>query len=430
MKQSRSNEGKRDGVQVYLDGVAKPIGTFYPRDNGHVGTHAFAYATEWLENPNFFDLDPQLQPWEGKQFAPPSMQMFGAFADATPQRWGRMLLDRWEAVSAGLEKRPTRTLDDEAYLLAVEDATRVGALRFCRDEGSFLEESTLPVPTLKDLRSLADIGLSIDTAEGEQHPEYASRLAWLISASAALGGARPKASYLDTSTFVKGATQLWIAKFPAINDDYDVGAGEFLLNQLARKAKIFVPDAKLLRLGGPYSTFCVERFDRLETYRYMYASAMTCLERQDGDDEVSYLDIAELITRFVDKEMVRCQLEQLFRRVVFNVLTGNRDDHLRNHGFLRKELGWRLSPAFDMNPNPTRKTHAIKIDDISAKPDLARVMATAEVYQLAQTNAAAILDEVASVVSTWRDEAIRLRVSRREIQMMEDAFMANIPFRR
>lgn len=154
----------------------------------------------------------------------------------------------------------------------------------------------------------------------------------------------------------------------------------------------------------------------------MYASAMTCLERQDGDDEVSYLDIAELITRFVDKEMVRCHLEQLFRRVVFNVLTGNRDDHLRNHGFLRKELGWRLSPAFDMNPNPTRKTHAIRIDDISAEPDVDAVMATAEAYQLNRKEAAAILDDVVSVISTWREEALRLRISRREIQMMEDAF--------
>lgn len=425
MKQSRSDEGIRDCVQVTLDGFQQVIGTFYPSYNGHVGTHAFGYAPTWLENPNFFNLDPQLQPCEGEQFASTSMPMFGALADATPNRWGRMLLDRWEAVSAGMEKRPIRTLDDAAYLLAVEDATRVGALRFYRDEGVFLKGSTFPIFSLKDLRSLADMCLSIDTPASEQHREYASRLARLVSASAALGGARPKASYLDTSTFVKGATQPWIAKFPAANDDYDVEAWEFLLNQLARKAKIFVPDAKLLRLGGPYSTFCVERFDRLENYRYMYASAMTCLERQDGDDEVSYLDIAELITRFVDKEMVRCQLEQLFRRVVFNVLTGNRDDHLRNHGFLRKELGWKLSPAFDMNPNPTRKSHAIRIDDISAEPDVETVMATSDVYQLARTKAPAILDEVASVVSTWRHEAIRLRISRREIHMMEDAFMAN-----
>jgi len=422
MKQSRGAAGTRDCVQVSLDGVPQGIGTLYPNHGGHHGTHAFAYAPSWLENPEFFNLDPNLLRCEGEQYQPPSLPIFGMLRDAIPDRWGRRLLERAEAVAASIEHRPIRSLDEADYLLAVEDATRIGALRFYRDEGSFLQESTFPIPTLKDLRGLADICLSIEASDSEQDVAYPSRLARLTSASAALGGARPKASYLDTSTFVKGATQLWIAKFPAVNDDYDVGACEFLLNQLARKAKIFVPDAKLLQLGGQHSTFCVERFDRLENYRYMYASAMTCLGRQDGDDEVSYLDIAEFITRFVDKEMVRCQLEQLFRRVLFNVLVGNRDDHLRNHGFLRKELGWRLSPTFDINPNPTRKTHAIKIDDISAEPDVARVLATAAAYQLTREKAAAILDEVASVISVWREEALRLRISRRGIQMMQEAF--------
>lgn len=425
MNQSRNSiDGMRNTVQVYLDELTKPqlIGTLYPDYNGNHGTHALAYAPTWLENPDFFDLDPHLQRWEGEQFMPPSMPMFGALADASPNRWGRMLLDRWEAVSADLEKRPIRKLDEAAYLLAVEDATRMGALRFCRDEGSFLRESKFPIPTLKDLRSLADMCLCIDTSASEQHPEHAPRLARLVSASAALGGARPKASYLDTSTFVKGATQLWIAKFPAMNDDYDVGAWEFLLNQLARDAGILVPEAKLLRLGGQHSTFCVERFDRHKTHRIMYASAMTCLGRQDGDDEASYLDIAEFITAHASKKMARDQLEQLFRRVVFNALTGNRDDHLRNHGFLRGQSGWELSQAFDVNPNPTRKAHAIRLDEISAEPDIDAVMATAEVYQLTRGNATAILDEVASVLSTWCDEALRLRISRKEIKMMQEAF--------
>lgn len=204
MKQSKSCiDGMHNTVQVYLDASSKPqlIGTLYPDYNGHHGTHAFAYAPTWLENPDFFDLDPHLQRWEGEQFMPPSMPTFGAFADATPNRWGRMLIGHWEAVSADLEKRPIRKLDDAAFLLAVEDATRMGALRFSRCEGSFLKESTFPVPSLKDLRSLTDMCLSIETQASEQHPEYAPRLARLVSASAALGGARPKASYLDTSIF-------------------------------------------------------------------------------------------------------------------------------------------------------------------------------------------------------------------------------------
>jgi len=418
MKQLSINKGKRDGVKVYLDGILQEIGTFYPNYNGHIGTHAFAYSTAWLENPNFFNLEPELQPWEGEQFTSTSMPMFGAFADATPNRWGRMLLDRLEAVSAGLEERTTRTLDDAAYLLAAEDATRMGALRFSRGDGLFLNENAFPIPTLKDLRTLAEMFFSIDSPRSEQHREYASRLSRLVSAGASLGGARPKVNYLE-------AHQLWIAKLPAMTDDYDVGVWEFLLNQLANKSGIHVPTAKLLRLGGPYSTYCVERFDRQETGRKMYASAMTWLQRQDGDAKVSYLDIANFITTNVPKEMVPSQLEQLFRRVVFNTLTGNRDDHLRNHGFLLGKRGWELSPAFDMNPNPTRNAHAIKLDESSAEPDIDAVMATAEGYQLTPGKATAVLDEVASVVSTWREVALKLRISRREVQIMGDGFVAN-----
>lgn len=422
MKHSISVEGTRDCIRVCLDGTPQCIGTFYTNHGGHHGTHAFAYSPSWLENLEFFDLDPHLLRCEGEQYLPPSLPMFGALRDAIPDRWGRMLLDRSEAVSAAGQKRPIRTLDEADYLLAIEDVTRIGALRLCRDEGSFLKESTYPAPTVNDLRSLAGMCLTIDTPESEQDVAYPVQLARLTSASAALGGARPKVSYLDTSSFVRGARQPWIAKFPAANDDYDVGIWEFLLNKLARKAGILVPDAKVLRLGGPHSTFCVERFDRHKAHRVMYASAMTCLGRQDGDDEAGYLDIAEFITAHATKEMVRGQLEQLFRRVVFNVLTSNRDDHLRNHGFVRCLYGWELSPGFDMNPNPTRTKHAIRIDDISAEPDLDRVLATAEVYQLSRERAVAILDEVASAVSSWRHEAYRLRISRRETQLMQEAF--------
>lgn len=411
----------RDSIQVILGGAYGPqqVGTFYPSYRGYHEAHAFAYSEDWLENPDFFDLDPYLEPHEGEQFTPPSQPMFGALRDTMPDRWGRMLLDRMESLNAAAEQRPIRTLKEVAYLLAVEDATRLGALRFSRDDGSFLKESAFPIPTYKDLRELAGICLSIDTPNSELEPGYASRLTRLVSASASLGGARPKA------TWIAANGELWIAKFPAINDDHDVGSWEFLLNQLAWKAKINVLGARLLRLGGPYSTFCVARFDRLASDRLMYASAMTCLEQQDGNDDVSYLDIAELISRLVHRKMVKIQLAQLFRRVVFNVLTGNRDDHLRNHGFLLSELGWELSPAFDMNPNPTRRNHVLRIDDKSAEPDLETVMATAEVYQLSRAEASAILDEVTAATSRWREEALRLRISRREIQMMEDAFIAN-----
>lgn len=426
--QSRKNgDGRRDSVQVFLAIGAKPehVGVFRPGHGERHAPHAFAYASSWLESEEFFDMDPLLQRCRGEQYPPPSFPIFGMLRDAIPDRWGRMLLAKTEAVAAEAEGRPARKLDDADYLLRVEDAMRVGALRFCRHEGLFLKENSVPTPSSKDLRSLADISLCIESPEDEQHPEYRARLARLVSASAALGGARPKASYLDVSSFIKGATQLWIAKFPARNDEHDVGRWEFLLNQLARKAGIVVPNAKLLRVGGSHSTFCVERFDRRGSSRMMYASAMTCLQRQDGDDDVGYPDIAGFIANHAARDKVQGQLEQLFRRVIFNVLVGNRDDHLRNHAFLYGAHGWELAPAYDVNPNPHRQTHAIRLDDASAVPDIDRVMATAEAYQLSRNKAAVLLDEVASAIASWHDEAVRLGLLRREIQMMEGTFVVN-----
>jgi serine/threonine-protein kinase HipA len=428
MMQSRKNgDGRRDSVQVFLAMDAKPehVGVFRPGHGERHAPHAFAYASSWLKDEAFFNLDPHIQPCEGEQFPPPPLPMFGMLRDATPDRWGRMLLAKTEAVAAEVEGRPVRKLDDADYLLAVEDVIRVGAMRLCRDEGVFLKEGSFPAPVPKDLRCLADISLHIDMSEGVEHPEYRSRLARLVSASAALGGARPKANFLDASSQIRGATQLWIAKFPASNDEHDVGGWEFLLNQLARKAGIVVPNAKLLRVGGSHSTFCVERFDRRGSSRMMYASAMTCLQRQDGDDDVGYPDIAGFIVNHAARDKVQGQLEQLFRRVIFNVLVGNRDDHLRNHAFLYGAHGWELAPAYDVNPNPRRQTHAIRLDDASAVPDIDRVMATAEAYQLSRNKAAVLLDEVASAIASWHDEAVRLGLLRREIQMMEGTFVVN-----
>lgn len=408
----------REGIQVIWGGKYGPqeIGTLYPNLNGYHETHAFAYCEDWLESPDFFDLDPYLEQHEGEQFTPPSLQLFGALRDTIPDRFGRMLLDRAEALAAQVEQRSIRTLKEVSYLLAVEDETRMGALRFSRDEGSFLGASTFPIPSEKDLRELAGICHGIDTPNSEQEPEYASRLSRLVSASASLGGARPKA------TFVASNGELWIAKFPASTDEYDVGRWEFLLNRLACEAGIRVPKATMKKLDDAHSTFCVLRFDR-GNHRLMYSSAMARLGEQDGDEEASYLDIADFINTHVSSEQVQDELEQLFRRMVFNVLTGNRDDHLRNHGFLRVGNEWLLSPAFDMNPNVSRKSHALRIDDKSSEPGMETVMATCKVYHLSRMKAGAILDEVARVVATWRDEALKFRFPRHEIQMMKEAFM-------
>lgn len=235
----------------------------------------------------------------------------------------------------------------------------------------------------------------------------------LIAPGTSLGGARPKANFTDNDK------RLWIAKFPAKDDRYNVGGWEYLTHVLARKAGIIVPEARLEPLPDQYGTFCSARFDRVGDGRRMYASAMTLLERRDGEAGASYLDLAEFISDHGAQGHIDEDLAQLFRRVLFNILVGNRDDHLRNHGFIREPSGWRLSPAFDMNPSTARQVHALAIDSKNAEPDVGVAMEQAELYRLDREAATSILDEVRDAIADWRAEAQKLHLPSVEVQRME-----------
>lgn len=184
---------------------------------------------------------------------------------------------------------------------------------------------------------------------------------------------------------------------------------EFVTRQLAERCGIRVPAAQAARFDNDYSTYCVQRFDRSAggngPTRRMYTSAMTLLERRDGQAAASYLDLAQAIEDFGARHHVGEDLHQLFRRVLFNVLVGNRDDHLRNHGFVRDTTGWRLSPAFDVNPHASKHEHALTLDGRSAEPDVNRVMATAELYRLTKAQAGEMLSEVRRALADWKQVA-------------------------
>lgn len=311
-----------------------------------------------------------------------------------------------------------RTLHEMDFLLGVHDSTRVGALRFRAAEGGgFLDDSMAAAPPFTTLRELAHISQRIEEPGVERLPEYERWLATLMAPGTSLGGTRPKASF----TADDGA--LWIAKFPARDDRHDVGAWELILHRLARRARIRVPPSRLEALTDRYGTFCVARFDRAGDSRRMFASAMTLLERQDGEQGASYLDLAEFIADHGAADHVDEDLEELYRRVLFNVLVGNRDDHLRNHGFIREPSGWRLSPAYDMNPNPNRAEHSLTLDGVTGAPRLEAVVETAELYRLDEAEAKRIAGEVRSAVASWRREADRLGLSRIETKRMESVFL-------
>lgn len=411
----------RLAYEVHLDapelGVRQRVGVLYRHVLRTDIPASFEYDKDWLKHDQAFALDPRLELWRGEQHPPADIPAFGVFMDSAPDRWGRVLMERREAAAAARDVRKMRTFHEMDFLLGVYDHTRMGGLRFCEPGGPFLDNSDNAAPPVTDLKELAYISQRIEEPGVEKLPEYERWLALLIAPGTSLGGARPKANFTDDQ-------KLWIAKFPAKDDRYDVGGWEYLMHVLARKAGIVAPEARLEHLSDRYGTFCSARFDRIADGRRMYASAMTLLERQDGEAGASYLDLAEFISDHGAKGHIDEDLAQLFRRVLFNILVGNRDDHLRNHGFIREPSGWRLSPAFDINPNTAKQTHALAIDSKNTEPDIRVAMDQAGLYRLDQKAAQSMLDEVRNAIADWRTEARKLQLPAVEVQRMESVIQA------
>jgi serine/threonine-protein kinase HipA len=413
----------RQTYNVHLEveelGIQEQVGVLHRNLRREDLPASFQYVPSWEQHPGRFMLDPRLDIHSGEQFPDHSTPGFGIFLDSAPDRWGRMLMERREAAEADREDRPMKELREVDFLLGVHDVTRMGALRFRRpDGGHFLDDCVKAAPPVTSLGELAEISRKLEEPGAEKLPEYEKWLSMLIAPGSSLGGARPKANFTDV------AGKLWFAKFPSREDRYDVGGWEYLVHTMARDAGIWVPASRLEKFGDGYRTFCVERFDRTGQSRRMFVSAMTLLERQDGDGGASYIDLVELLSDQGAQNHINSDLEQLYRRVVFNVLVGNRDDHLRNHGCLRTTTGWRLAPAFDMNPNPHKHEHALTLDGNVAAPSLKAVRNTAEdFYRLARAQADALEKEVTDVVKTWQDRANELGMSRMEIQQMSRVFL-------
>lgn len=413
------NNPARDAFEVFLDAreldYSGPVGTLYRNKVRTAQPPSFEYTPEWIGQ-QLFMLDPRLELYAGEQHPVGDSFTFGIFLDSAPDRWGRVLMERREAIQAKKEGRHRRALQEMDFLLGVNDHTRQGALRFRRPDGPFLDNSELPTPSVTDLNELASICDHLEEDGVEELHEYEKWLSLLIVPGSSLGGARPKANFEESDS------SLWIAKFPAKNDIYDVGAWELVVHRLAEKAKIWVPPSQSIQLASKYHTFCVKRFDRTATSRRMYASAMTLLEKKDGE-LASYLEMAEFISNQGASGSIQTDLAQLFRRVLFNVLVSNRDDHLRNHGFIRVTDGWRLSDAFDMNPNLNKEIHALALDDANPEPDIGVAMSTAEFYRLTNDEALDILEEVVDVISGWAEVAKGLGLSAAESDRMKSAFL-------
>jgi len=396
----------------------------------HIGTLSrtgmdsvrFSYEDTWLNNPIAFQLDPSLSLSAGEFF--PTDSNFGIFLDSCPDRWGQVLMKRRELVEAKKQGRTRRDLHMWDFLLGVQDVTRMGALRFSSVDDtanpSFRANEALAAPPVTQLAALQEVALELSRKKLDDLPLLEQWLKVLVAPGSSLGGARPKANITGDGN------SLWIAKFPAADDDVDVALYEKLAHNLAKQCGIVVPSSRLERFGQGYHTFLVQRFDRVSGKRKFFTSAMALLNRTDKS-EASYLNLAEFIATNGSPKHIAEDLRELFRRVVFNVVIANRDDHLRNHGFLRTPEGWRLAPAFDMNPSAKKEVHALALNDSDTAPDLATLLETAEFYRLGRSDARDVMASVVKLVANWEKEAKSLGLSAEERADFEHLLQLEMP---
>jgi serine/threonine-protein kinase HipA len=402
-------------IFVYVDIKNTPVlvGRLWTRVRSGKESASFEYDETWIRSPYRFSLEPALTIGPGPFHTAEGRRLFGAIGDSCPDRWGRALIGRAERFEAAKEGRAPRTLNEGDILLMVDDEARQGALRFAEQEGGpFLRESRgMRVPPLIEIPALLAA-----TEHLEEDQETAEEIKLLLAPGSSLGGARPKASVRD----LDGA--LAIAKFPHKNDEIAVELWEAVALRLAFQAGIQVPEARIETVADK-PVLVLRRFDRQGVSRIPFLSAMSMLGAADREQH-SYMEIADAIRQYGAQASE--DLKQLWRRIVFNVLISNTDDHLRNHGFLYQgSNGWILSPAYDLNPAPTDVkprilSTAIDVDNTSASLELA--FSVADYFDLKSQEAKNIAAEVGNAVSRWREEANKLGIAENEINRMKSAF--------
>ena len=375
-------------------------------------TILFEYDDAWLKDPERFSLEPALAMTRGAFVPPSGLSVFGSLGDSAPDTWGRRLMQRAERRAAEREGRTIRTLAESDYLLGVSDETRLGALRFrCVGEESFQAPDRAGAPPLIKLGQLLQVTERILRDE-----ETDEDLQLIFAPGSSIGGARPKASVIDHHGYLS------IAKFPKETDDYSVETWEEIALRLAEQAGIATPKHELIKAAGK-AVLLSRRFDRQDRTRIPFLSAMAMMSAKDGE-QGSYPEIVDSLVQH--GAQAKTDARALYRRVVFNVLISNVDDHLRNHGFLwLGRNGWSLSPAYDLNPVPTDikarvLTTNINLDEGTCSLDL--LEAAAEYFSLSLTQARTIIKEVALVTSRWRDIAKEVGARSTEIQRMASAF--------
>ena len=411
-------------ISVKLGEEGRALATLRFDSQGNRESAAFEYDPEWLGDPERFMIEPGLPLVTGQQFHRKQGQgsvFHAALADSEPDGWGRRVIQRDHAKrrqqarreGQEIDPRPLGSLD---YLLAVDDVARMGALRLQDEDGRYQRSAELGRRTTPPLIELGQLLASSRAVE--MNAETEADLAYLRGRGTSLGGLRPKCSVLDDDG------TLAIGKFPSVTDERAVTKGEVLALRLAQKAGINAANARIVESEGA-AIALISRFDRTATgERLMYVSAATMLGAEPGDHgEHSYTEIVDALRRYGQEPAA--DIEELWRRIAFSILITNVDDHLLNHGFLHVNRGqWRLSPAFDINPFPER-LRELKTwisEETGPEASIEALMSVCGYFQIGHDRAGAILREVESAVSSWRQEARGLGMTEADCDAFEDAF--------
>lgn len=407
-------------ILVYADWIELKGSQLMGVLSAHYGkgrkSFSFEYTKEWIKSEGQIAIDPDLQFFGGPQY-PNKKENFGVFMDSMPDTWGRTLMKRKAIQVAKENGEKEKKLYDLDFLLGVYDQTRMGGLRFkiSEDENFLDDDASNPTPPWSSLRELE---AAVKSFEEDDEPNMKKILALLVVPGSSLGGARPKANVLDEDG------NLWIAKFPSKNDTVDKAAWEYLAYRLAINAGINMSETKIQKLSNDYHTFFTKRFDRIGDGRIHFSSAMAMTGNNEDilkDTTASYLEIVDFIeTAGAD---IKNNLEQLWRRIVFNICISNTDDHLRNHGFLLTAKGWILSPAYDLNPSVDKDGLALNIDMDNNSLDIDLAREVGKYFRLDEKEMDDIIHEVISVVGEWENVANEIGISRSEQQLMQSAFL-------
>lgn len=380
------------------------------RGNDHF---SFEFTRDWLKRHGNIVLGGDVKNVLGLQHPRQGSAVFGFVKDSFPDRWGRLLLDRRERMAAQSERRAVRALSNYDYLVGIEDLTRMGGIRYSKEKnGVFVNaESQYSVPPMENLRTLCDACREVETAEEQGILPQQRWLDQLVNPGSSLGGARPKANVMD------GEGKLYVAKFPSKKDLEDTELIEHFSHIMAREAGVDVARTCVIPIAKDRHVLLSQRFDRTEDgKRRHFASAMSLLGLDDGcgaDTGNGYLDMVDFIVQGCTD--IHKNLLELYRRVAFNILFGNTDDHFRNHGFLLTQKGWTLAPAYDINPT-TSMHQCLLVNGLTENSDVNVLLDSCESYMLLRDEAATIIEEVIRVVKSWRRIAMQNKIPIRVLE--------------